>query len=57
MPWDQLLVSQTDLSGSVGNAYAIQSIPRLVLINPKGEIIVVTFDPKLIESTLDGLIK
>ncbi len=57
MPWDQLLVSQKDLSGSVGNAYAIQSIPRLVLINPKGEIIVVTHDPKLIESTLDGLIK
>jgi thiol-disulfide isomerase/thioredoxin len=57
MPWEQLLVSQKDLAGAVGRAYQISSIPRLVLINPQGDIIVVTYDPKLIESTLDGLIK
>lgn len=52
MPWQQLLLSKTELQNVAGRAYEISSIPKLVLINPKGEILLVTHDPQLISSVL-----
>jgi thiol-disulfide isomerase/thioredoxin len=57
MPWQQLLVAQSDLSGTVGAAYDIESIPRLVLLNDKGGLVLVTFDPRLLASKLHDIFK
>lgn len=57
MPWQQLLLSKAELQNVVARAYDISSIPRLVLISPKGEVLAVTHDPQLVASMLEDFIK
>lgn len=57
MMWAQLLIPKDELSGVVAKAYDIETIPRLVLINPQGEILLVTFAPAKIGEALSNLIK
>lgn len=45
MPWTQLWLTGKNME-EAGNAYVINSIPRLVLIAPDGKIVKVTFDPE-----------
>ena len=51
MPWTQLWLNKEQLN-KAALAYDIQSIPRLVLINPEGKIQLVSFDPDKIEAAL-----
>lgn len=51
MPWTQLWLNKEQLN-KAALAYGIQSIPRLVLINPEGKIQLVSFDPDKIEAAL-----
>lgn len=45
MPWTQLWLTGKNME-KAGNAYVINSIPRLVLIAPDGKIVKVTYDPE-----------
>ena len=54
MPWTQLWLNKEQLN-KAALAYDIQSIPRLVLINPEGKIQLVSFDPDKIEAALKKL--
>ncbi|MCM1313063.1 MAG: thioredoxin domain-containing protein [Bacteroides sp.] len=51
MPWHQLWVDDTKAVKAC-TAYAVQSIPRLVLIDDKGHIVIVTHDPNKISEQL-----
>ncbi len=44
MPWPQLILEKEGYNTAV-NAYTIQSIPRLVLIDPQGQIVIITHSP------------
>lgn len=55
MPWTQLLVSQDELAKVVAPGYMINSIPRLVLIDEAGKVVLVTHDPRLINMKLAQL--
>jgi thiol-disulfide isomerase/thioredoxin len=52
MPWAQLLIPKEELAKTVAQAYMIESIPRLVLINPQGEILFVSYSPAQIAAKL-----
>ena len=51
MPWAQLWVDETRATKACTD-YAVLSIPRLVLINDKGLIVIVTHDPNKISECL-----
>ncbi len=51
MPWPQLWLNKAQQEKAV-SAYAITSIPHLVLIGPDGKVKTVTFDPSKIEKAL-----
>lgn len=51
MPWAQLILTK-DVMDKVCQAYQINSIPRLVLIDPQGNIVVITHDPAIIKGSL-----
>ena len=51
MPWPQLWLDG-ELLDQAEVAYWIESIPRLVLIDPDGHIVVVTYNPTVIDETL-----
>lgn len=54
MPWTQLWLNKAQLNRAA-LAYDIQSIPRLVLINPEGKIQLVSFDPDKMEAALHSI--
>ncbi len=53
MPWSQLWLNKAQQEKAV-SAYAITSIPHLVLIGVDGKVKTVTFDPSKIENALAG---
>ena len=55
MPWQQLLVSQQTLKDNVAQAYMISSIPRLVLIDSEGRIVMATHKPEYIQQKIKAL--
>ena len=55
MPWPQLLISQQTLNDIVAQAYMISSIPRLVLLDGEGRIVMATHKPKYIEQKINSL--
>lgn len=52
MPWPQLWLKQDE---TATEAYAVNTIPRLVLVDAKGKIVLVTNDVNLIREKLDSL--
>ena len=56
MPWTQLHASESQLSDVV-NAYCINSIPRLILLDPQGRVVCSTFSPDVIDKYLEENLK
>lgn len=52
MSWPQMIVPKDVLAKVVAPGYMINSIPRLVLIDPDGGIVVATHDPAIINDKL-----
>ena len=55
MPWPQLLISQEELGRTAGPGYMISSIPRLVVIDEAGRVMLVTHDPGLVRRKIAEL--
>lgn len=55
MTWPQLLLLKKDM-GNVCGAYKITTIPRLVLINPEGKIVLSTHDTQILGEKLKELL-
>lgn len=51
MPWPQMMLPLSALSskGGAGTAYDITTIPRLVVVNAQGKVLVVTHSPDIVE--------
>ena len=59
MPWPQLLLPLSSLKGmdGAGTAYDISTIPRLVVIDADGKVLVITHDPAVVERTIAGHVR
>lgn len=55
MPWAQLLIPKDTLAKTVAQAYMISSIPRLVLIDSEGRIVMATHKPEYIQRAIKSL--
>ncbi|MGM9733467.1 MAG: thioredoxin-like domain-containing protein [Prevotella sp.] len=55
MPWAQLLIPKDTLAKTVSQAYMISSIPRLVLIDSEGRIVMTTHKPEYIQQAIKSL--